>query len=108
MTQDYGIDPNLVHWNCMVDLLGWAGHLEVAKLFIDNMPVERDEATWGALGELAAKERFKLEPKDPRHTCSSSTSMLQLSSGRTCWEMGERVSGAHYNAGERYTQRTGA
>ena len=76
MTQDYGIEPDVLHCNCMVDLLGRAGHLEEAKLFIDNMPVEPDGATWGALlgacrtygnvemGELAAKELLKLEPKD--------------------------------------------
>jgi len=76
MSQDYGIVPSVVHWNCMVDILGRAGHLEEAKLLIDNMPVEPGESTWGALlgacrsygnvelGELAAKERLKLEPKD--------------------------------------------
>lgn len=75
-TQEYGITPNVVHCNCMVDLLGRAGHLEEAKRFIDIMPVEPDEATWGALlgacrtfanvelGELAARERVKLLPKD--------------------------------------------
>ena len=76
MTQDYGIEPTVVLCNCMVDVLGRAGHLEEAKLLIDNMPVEPNGATWGALlgacrtygnvelGKLAANERLKLEPKD--------------------------------------------
>ncbi|CAM6098036.1 unnamed protein product [Calypogeia fissa] len=74
MTQDYGIEPDIVHYNCMVDLLGRAGCLNEAKLFISDMPVEANGVTWGALlgacrtygnvelGELAAKELFKLEP----------------------------------------------
>ena len=76
MTQDYGIEPTVVLCNCMVDVVGRAGHLEEAKLFIDKMPVEPNEATWGALlgacrtygnvdlGKLAANERLKLEPMD--------------------------------------------
>ena len=76
MTQDYGIEPTVVLCNCMVDVVGRAGHLEEAKLFIDKMPVEPNEATWGALlgacrtygnvdlGKLAANELLKLEPKD--------------------------------------------
>ena len=75
MTQDYSIKPTMEHYTCMVDLLGRAGHLEDAKLFILNMPLEPDGATWGALlgacrtygnvelAEFAAKERLKLEPK---------------------------------------------
>ena len=76
MTQDYGIEPTVVLCNCMVDVVGRAGHLEEAKLFIDKMPVEPNEATWGALlgacrtygnvdlGKLAANERLKLVPMD--------------------------------------------
>ncbi|CAM6113259.1 unnamed protein product [Calypogeia fissa] len=76
MTQDYGIQPTVVHYTCMVDLLGRAGHLEEAKLLISDMPVEPDGVTWSALlgacrthgnvelGELAAKELSKLEPEN--------------------------------------------
>ena len=76
MTQDYGIKPTMEHYTCMVDLLGRAGHLEEAKLFILNMPLEPAGATWGALlgacrtygnvelAEFAAKECLKLEPKN--------------------------------------------
>jgi pentatricopeptide repeat protein len=73
MSHDYGISPSVVHWSCMVDMLGRAGHLEEAKLLIDSIPVEPNVAAWGALlgacrsygnvefGELAVKERVKLE-----------------------------------------------
>ncbi|CAM6124224.1 unnamed protein product [Calypogeia fissa] len=74
MTQDYGIEPDIMHYNCMVDLLGRAGKLEEAKLFVRKMPVEPNAVTWGIflgacrtygnveLGELAANEFLKLEP----------------------------------------------
>ncbi|KAG0592855.1 hypothetical protein KC19_1G285400 [Ceratodon purpureus] len=76
MTQEYGIEPDVSHCNCMVDLLGRAGRLMEAKHFIDSMAVEPDEATWGALlgscrtygnvelGELAAREWLKLDPEN--------------------------------------------
>jgi pentatricopeptide repeat protein len=76
MAHDYGISSSMVHWSCMVDVLGWAGHLEETKLLIDSMPVEPDVAAWGALvgacrsygnvefGELAVKEYVKLEPEN--------------------------------------------
>ena len=74
--KDYGVEPTVVHYTCMVDLLGRAGLLEETKRFISSMPVEADAGTWGALlgacrtygnvelGELAAKEVMKLEPAD--------------------------------------------
>ncbi|XP_073393313.1 pentatricopeptide repeat-containing protein At2g03880, mitochondrial-like isoform X1 [Physcomitrium patens] len=75
LTQDYGIEPTMEHYTCMVDLLGRAGQLEEAKHFILNMPIEPGDAPWGALlgacvtygnlemAEFAAKERLKLKPK---------------------------------------------
>ena len=72
--KDYGVEPAVVHYTCMVDLLGRAGLLKDTKRFISSMPVEPDAGTWGALlgacrtygnvelGELAAKEVIKLEP----------------------------------------------
>ena len=74
--KDYGVEHTVVHFSCMVDLLGRAGLLEETKLFISSIPVEADAGTWGALlgacrtygnvelGELAAKEVMKLEPAD--------------------------------------------
>lgn len=49
MINDYGVEPNVLHYTCMVDLLGRAGHLEEAKLLIGYMPIEPDRATWGSL-----------------------------------------------------------
>ncbi|XP_076905211.1 pentatricopeptide repeat-containing protein At1g15510, chloroplastic-like [Bidens hawaiensis] len=72
MTENYGIAPNLKHYACVVDLLARAGKLEEAYTFITKMPIEPDEAIWGALlnacriyrnlelGELAAQCLFDL------------------------------------------------
>ncbi|KAG0562950.1 hypothetical protein KC19_9G185500 [Ceratodon purpureus] len=76
MTQDHGIKPTIVHYTCMVDLLGRAGYLEEAEHFIQSMPLEPNARTWGALlgacrthgdvelAEHAARELLKLDPKD--------------------------------------------
>lgn len=76
MGRDYGITPGVDHYACIVDLLGRAGHLDEAKDFIDNVPVEPDAAMWGALlgacrihGNLKLAERaayflFELEPQN--------------------------------------------
>ncbi|KAH6830114.1 pentatricopeptide repeat-containing protein [Perilla frutescens var. hirtella] len=77
METKYGISPTIQHYSCMVDLLGRAGYLDEAWDFISQMPVEPDSTIWGAflgscrihgsvqLGEIAAKELFKLEPRNP-------------------------------------------
>ncbi|KAF8392636.1 hypothetical protein HHK36_022985 [Tetracentron sinense] len=49
MLEDYGIQPSLKHYGCMVDLLGRAGHLDMACEFINNMPIRPDASVWGAL-----------------------------------------------------------
>ncbi|XWS39950.1 hypothetical protein CRYUN_Cryun18bG0098300 [Craigia yunnanensis] len=49
MQEEYGIGPILKHYGCMVDLLGRAGHLEMAYNFIKNMSVKPDASVWGAL-----------------------------------------------------------
>lgn len=49
MLSVYGIEPTVLHYTCMVDLLGRAGHLEGAKVLIGNMPVEPNAATLGGL-----------------------------------------------------------
>ncbi|KAJ8754453.1 hypothetical protein K2173_005614 [Erythroxylum novogranatense] len=49
MKRDYGIDPRLEHYGCMVDLLGRAGKLAEAEKFILEMPVKPNAPVWGAL-----------------------------------------------------------
>ncbi|CAK9153271.1 unnamed protein product [Ilex paraguariensis] len=76
MESDCGLKPKVEHYACMIDLLGRTGHLEEAYELITKMPMEPDEAVWGALlnacrthgdvelGKLAADKLMLLDPKD--------------------------------------------
>nr|KYP45778.1 Pentatricopeptide repeat-containing protein At5g56310 family [Cajanus cajan] len=56
MRFQYGIEPKIEHYGCMVDLLGRAGYLREAKELVRVMPCEANEAIWGSL--LAASNRY--------------------------------------------------
>lgn len=45
----YGIEPEIEHYGCLVDLLGRAGLLAEAEKIISSMPMTPDVAIWGAL-----------------------------------------------------------
>ncbi|XP_058092997.1 pentatricopeptide repeat-containing protein At3g26782, mitochondrial [Magnolia sinica] len=76
MSKDFGIDPGVEHYGCMVDLLGRAGCLNEAYNLIKGMKVTPDFVVWGALlgacrihknvelGEISAKKLFELDPKN--------------------------------------------
>eukprot|EP01018_Ginkgo_biloba_P010366 Gb_40888 [translate_table: standard] len=49
MSQYHCIAPTADHYACMIDLLGRAGHLNEAEVFINNMPFEPDATVWAAL-----------------------------------------------------------
>lgn len=75
MACDFGLDPKVEHYGCMVDLLGRAGLLEAALEMVAGMPVAPNIVVWGALlaackvhknpeiGDVAARELLKLEPR---------------------------------------------
>lgn len=49
MTVGYGIEPEIEHYGCMVDLLGRVGHVEEAYKFISSMKLPPDRVIWGSL-----------------------------------------------------------
>nr|XP_043625418.1 pentatricopeptide repeat-containing protein At4g02750-like [Erigeron canadensis] len=49
MRARYGIEPEMKHYNCMVDLYGKSGELEKAEKLVKEMPFEPDVGVWGAL-----------------------------------------------------------
>ncbi|XP_039115330.1 pentatricopeptide repeat-containing protein At5g19020, mitochondrial [Dioscorea cayenensis subsp. rotundata] len=75
MKSKYGIEPNIKHYGCMVDLLGRAGCLEETEQMIESMPIEADVVIWGSLlaacrihgdvkiGERAAERLARLDGK---------------------------------------------
>ncbi|KAL9248380.1 hypothetical protein vseg_021707 [Gypsophila vaccaria] len=49
MIYDFKITPMLIHYGCIVDLLGRAGYIDEANTIIDSMPFEPDASVWRAL-----------------------------------------------------------
>ncbi|BAT00891.1 Os07g0260000 [Oryza sativa Japonica Group] len=49
MVERYNIQPRMEHYGCMVDLLGRAGNLQEAILFIESMPLEPSVVIWVTL-----------------------------------------------------------
>ncbi|OWM85434.1 hypothetical protein CDL15_Pgr019058 [Punica granatum] len=74
MTQDYGIQPWIEHYGCLIDLLGRAGKFEEALQVIGAMKIQPDEVIWGSLlngcrvhgdidlAELAVSKLIELDP----------------------------------------------
>lgn len=57
MKEVHGITPEIVHYGCMVDLLGRAGMLKEASDLIKSMPMEPNDVIWGSF--LAACRTHK-------------------------------------------------
>ncbi|KAK9056101.1 hypothetical protein SSX86_027189 [Deinandra increscens subsp. villosa] len=57
MKSEYGIDPCIEHYGCMLDLLGRVGDLSKAEELITKMPLEPTYRIWGSL--LAASRKHK-------------------------------------------------
>ncbi|EPS67966.1 hypothetical protein M569_06805 [Genlisea aurea] len=76
MREDYGIEPCVEHYTCMVSLLGRLGRLDEALETIEEMPREPSVMVWRALlgacaahrnvelGSFAASRVLELEPRD--------------------------------------------
>ncbi|KAL2493530.1 Pentatricopeptide repeat-containing protein [Forsythia ovata] len=75
MTNEYGIEPTVEHYGCLVDILCRAGHLDEAKSTIIKMPMKPSKIIWMTLlssarnhrnidiGEYAAKNLIELAPE---------------------------------------------
>ncbi|XP_057436227.1 pentatricopeptide repeat-containing protein At3g02330, mitochondrial [Lotus japonicus] len=76
MQSHYGLDPQMEHYSCMVDLLGRSGQVNEALRLIESMPFEADEVIWRTLlsnckmngnvevAEKAANSLLQLDPQD--------------------------------------------
>ncbi|KAK6940428.1 DYW domain [Dillenia turbinata] len=76
MTIEYGIEPQIEHYGCVVDLLGRLGRLEEAYKFIEELNIGPDHKMWSSLlsackihgnlqlGERVAKVLFDLGNAD--------------------------------------------
>ncbi|XP_039123790.1 putative pentatricopeptide repeat-containing protein At5g13230, mitochondrial [Dioscorea cayenensis subsp. rotundata] len=76
MTPEYGIEPSIEHYTCMVRLLGHSGRLDEAVKFIEKIPAEPSLMVWRALlgsclvhknaelGQMCAERVLEIEPQD--------------------------------------------
>ncbi|XP_059281960.1 pentatricopeptide repeat-containing protein At2g41080 [Lycium ferocissimum] len=76
MVEKYNVEPQLVHYTCVVDLLGRAGRLQEAEDLIRSMPVKPDGVIWKTLlsackihknADMArsiAEEVLRIDPDD--------------------------------------------
>ncbi|MCL7032533.1 hypothetical protein MKW94_000403 [Papaver nudicaule] len=75
MVDHHGLKPRKEHFACLIDMLGRAGRLKEAEIFIQEMGVGSEVFVWEALlgacsihgeielGERSAEKIMKLEPK---------------------------------------------
>ncbi|CAI9098117.1 OLC1v1034702C1 [Oldenlandia corymbosa var. corymbosa] len=95
----YGVEPDLDHYACIVDLLGRAGRLEEARDFIRRMPISPNAVIWGSLlsscrlhgnvwvGIEAAENRLELEP-----SCAAThVQLANLYANVGYWDQAARV-----------------
>ncbi|KAG1369730.1 putative Pentatricopeptide repeat-containing protein [Cocos nucifera] len=76
LMRDNWVQPNVLHYSCMVDVLGRAGHIDEAWELIQKMPFKATASMWGSLlsscrihgnlklAKTAAKHLFELEPNN--------------------------------------------
>ncbi|PON68859.1 DYW domain containing protein [Parasponia andersonii] len=76
MKHEFGIEPGVEHYSCMVDLLGRAGYLNRAYDLIKEMKVSPDFVVWSSLlgacrthknvelAEISARKLLELDPNN--------------------------------------------
>ncbi|XP_022869966.1 pentatricopeptide repeat-containing protein At4g14050, mitochondrial [Olea europaea var. sylvestris] len=99
MVDDYGLNPSLQHYTCLLDLYSRSGYLEEAESLLYSMPFKPDEAAWAALlsssrrvgksemGVRIANHLLELGPEDP----SSCILLSNTYAGAGMWENVSKV-----------------
>ncbi|XP_062201775.1 pentatricopeptide repeat-containing protein At5g04780, mitochondrial-like [Phragmites australis] len=76
LISDQTVEPNALHYSCMIDVLGRCGNTDEAWELIQQMPFEPTISMWGSLlgscrkyrhvrlARIAAEQLFKLEPEN--------------------------------------------
>ncbi|XP_042974860.1 putative pentatricopeptide repeat-containing protein At5g59200, chloroplastic [Carya illinoinensis] len=95
MSKTFGIQPNIEHYGCMVDILGRAGRIAEVEELIQSMPMAPDHFVLGGLlgacrihgnleaAERAARKLIELDPKPWRNICAS---IKKIYSSSRKWE----------------------
>ncbi|XP_027185426.1 pentatricopeptide repeat-containing protein At5g13270, chloroplastic [Coffea eugenioides] len=94
MSSEYGVDPTIDHYDCMIDILARAGQLSEALALIEAMPFEPDAMSWKSLlggcsiyrnfelGKVAAEKLLQLDP----HDTAAYILMFNLHASRGEWD----------------------
>ncbi|KAJ0966244.1 hypothetical protein J5N97_027382 [Dioscorea zingiberensis] len=61
MVYEFGIEPQLEHYGCMVDILSRAGHIEEALELIKNMNCKPDVVIWRSILDACCKRNAGVE-----------------------------------------------
>ncbi|XP_015583452.1 pentatricopeptide repeat-containing protein At3g02330, mitochondrial isoform X1 [Ricinus communis] len=76
MLTEYGLEPQIEHYSCMIDIIGRSGRISEALKLIQEMPFEADAVIWRTLlsickihgnieiAEKATNAILQLEPED--------------------------------------------
>ncbi|KAI4332349.1 hypothetical protein L6164_017266 [Bauhinia variegata] len=98
MLGEYGVEPTIDHYDCMIDIYSRAGLLQEALDMIKSLPFEPDAMSWKSLlggcwshrnleiGTIAAKNVIRLDPLDS----SSYVIMFNLYALAGKWEEAAR------------------
>lgn len=104
MTAEFGIQPRIEHYGCMVDLLARAGRAEEAIQFIGSMPLEPNAVVWATLlsscrwepvVDSVGRKMAELEPLEPGYQILLSNSSASV--GR--WRGVSSIRGAMWQEG---------
>ncbi|KAL0920857.1 hypothetical protein M5K25_007872 [Dendrobium thyrsiflorum] len=94
MTEDDKLQPNVLHYSCMVDVLGRSGFIYEAWELIENMPFAPTASIWGSLlsscrthgnlqlAKVAAEHLFEIEPEN----AGNHVLLSNLYAARKQWE----------------------
>ncbi|XP_024632897.1 pentatricopeptide repeat-containing protein At5g40410, mitochondrial [Medicago truncatula] len=78
MSKDHLVEPNAIHYSCVVDIYSRAGRLNEAYEFIQRMPMGPTAGAWKSLlagcrvyknvelAKISAKKLFEIEPSRSR------------------------------------------
>ncbi|CAA0833893.1 Pentatricopeptide repeat-containing protein [Striga hermonthica] len=101
MREEYGMEPRLAHYGCMVDLLGRAGLLGEARRMVEGMPMRANAPVLGCLmgacekhgdvetGQWVAKQLVELEPENE----GAFVVLANIYADQGQWEQVERLRG---------------
>lgn len=94
MRRVHKVEPKMQHYGCIVDILGRAGHVEEARRFIEEMPIEPNDVVWRTLLS-ACKSHKKFNIGEPiaknlirQDSCNSSFYVLlsNMYAGLGMWD----------------------